>query len=180
MWLLKAGGCLIQFKYICLWIFGQLSSGCLIQVGCLIEVTTNTGLTVLIKLPVILMSITKYYFHRKNLTILICSCLKGLSLRILEVRPVYFCLLATKDINAVVIVLTFTIQVNTISSSYLQTCGTFKFHPTWEEWQTQVLPNFISNSTRNQRVYLFPRSQWAGTNLYNTDIWRISLFIPLK
>ena len=25
---------------------GQLSSGCLIQVGCLIEVTTNTGLTV--------------------------------------------------------------------------------------------------------------------------------------
>ena len=46
MWLLKAGGCLIQFKYISLWIFGQLSSGCLIQVGCLIEVTTNTGLTV--------------------------------------------------------------------------------------------------------------------------------------
>ena len=46
MWLLKAGGCLIQFKYISLWIFGELSSGCLIQVGCLIEVTTNTGLTV--------------------------------------------------------------------------------------------------------------------------------------
>ena len=46
MWLLKAGGCLIQFKYISLRIFGQLSSGCLIQVGCLIEVTTNTGLTV--------------------------------------------------------------------------------------------------------------------------------------
>ena len=40
------GGCLIQFKYISLWISGQLSSGCLIQVGCLIEVTTNTGLTV--------------------------------------------------------------------------------------------------------------------------------------
>ena len=50
MWLLKAGGCLIQFKYICLWIFGQLSSGCLIQVGCLIEVTTTTGLTVSILL----------------------------------------------------------------------------------------------------------------------------------
>ena len=46
MWLLKAGGCLIQFKYISLRILGQLSSGCLIQVGCLIEVTTNTGLTV--------------------------------------------------------------------------------------------------------------------------------------
>ena len=46
MWLLKAGGCLIQFKYISLWISGQLSSGCLIQVGCLIEVTTNTALTV--------------------------------------------------------------------------------------------------------------------------------------
>ena len=46
MWLLKAGGCLIQFKYRSLWILGQLSSGCLIQVGCLIEVTTNTGLTV--------------------------------------------------------------------------------------------------------------------------------------
>ena len=28
-------------------ILGQLSSGCLIQVGCLIEVTTNTGLTVI-------------------------------------------------------------------------------------------------------------------------------------
>ena len=46
MWLLKAGGCLIQFKYVSLRILGQLSSGCLIQVGCLIEVTTNTGLTV--------------------------------------------------------------------------------------------------------------------------------------
>ena len=46
MWLLKAGGCLIQFKYTSLWILGQLSSGCLIQVGCLIEVTTNTGSTV--------------------------------------------------------------------------------------------------------------------------------------
>ena len=46
MWLLKAGGCLIQFKYIGIWTLGQLSSGCLIQVGCLIEVTTNTGLTV--------------------------------------------------------------------------------------------------------------------------------------
>ena len=46
MWLLKAGGCLIQFKYMSLQILGQLSSGCLIQVGCLIEVTTNTGLTV--------------------------------------------------------------------------------------------------------------------------------------
>ena len=46
MRLLKAGGCLIQFKYISLWISRQLSSGCLIQVGCLIEVTTNTGLTV--------------------------------------------------------------------------------------------------------------------------------------
>ena len=47
MWLVKACGCLIQFKYISLWMFGQLSSGCLIQVGCLIEVTTDTGLTVL-------------------------------------------------------------------------------------------------------------------------------------
>ena len=28
--------------------FGQLSSGCLIQVGCLIEVTTNTGLTIFV------------------------------------------------------------------------------------------------------------------------------------
>ena len=52
MWLLKAGGCLIQFKYISLWISGQLSSGCLIQVGCLIEVTTNTGFTVMVwKIP---------------------------------------------------------------------------------------------------------------------------------
>ena len=30
---------------------GQLSSGCLIQVGCLIEVTTNTGLTVFEEIP---------------------------------------------------------------------------------------------------------------------------------
>ena len=54
MWLLKAGGCLIQFKYISLRILGQLSSGCLIQVGCLTEVTTNTGLTV----PVLLIHLS--------------------------------------------------------------------------------------------------------------------------
>ena len=46
MWLLKAGGCLIHFIYRSQRILGQLSSGCLIQASCLIEVTTNTGLTV--------------------------------------------------------------------------------------------------------------------------------------
>ena len=40
--------------------FGQLSSGCLIQVGCLIEVTTNTGLTVasLVKRPCYLLKLS--------------------------------------------------------------------------------------------------------------------------
>jgi len=46
MWLLKAGGCLIEVNISTKLTFGNIVIGCLRQVGCLIEVTANTGLTV--------------------------------------------------------------------------------------------------------------------------------------
>jgi len=45
-WLLKAGGCLTEVKISTKLTFGNILFGCLRQVGCLIEVTANTGLTV--------------------------------------------------------------------------------------------------------------------------------------
>ena len=45
-WLLKAGGCLNELNISTNWKFGNILFGCLKQVGCLIEVTANTGLTV--------------------------------------------------------------------------------------------------------------------------------------
>jgi len=46
MWLLKAGGCLTEVNISTHLTFGNTLFGCLRQVGCLIEVTANTGWTV--------------------------------------------------------------------------------------------------------------------------------------
>jgi len=45
-WPLKAGGCLIEVNIRTKLKFGNIVYGCLRQVGCLKEVTANTGLTV--------------------------------------------------------------------------------------------------------------------------------------
>jgi len=44
-WLLKAGGCLAEVNITTKLKFGNILFGCLRQVGCLIEVTTYSGLT---------------------------------------------------------------------------------------------------------------------------------------
>ena len=44
--LLKAGGCFIEVNISTKLTFGNIFIGCLRQVGCLIEVTANTGWTV--------------------------------------------------------------------------------------------------------------------------------------
>ena len=45
-WLLKAGGCLMEVNISTKFKFGNILFGCLRQVGCLIEVNANSGLTV--------------------------------------------------------------------------------------------------------------------------------------
>jgi len=47
-WLLKTGGCLTEVNFSTNIMFGNILFGCLRQVGCLIEVTANSFLTVTI------------------------------------------------------------------------------------------------------------------------------------
>jgi len=46
MWLLRANGCLTEVNNSTKLKFGNILFGCLRQVGCLIEVTTNSGFIV--------------------------------------------------------------------------------------------------------------------------------------
>jgi len=47
-WHLKGGGCLMEVNIRTKLKLGNIVYGCLRQVGCLIEVTANTGLTVFV------------------------------------------------------------------------------------------------------------------------------------
>ena len=61
MCLLKTGACLIQVHFDVFAPFGTLTDACLIQVACLIEVATKTGVTVLSFLSILLH--TFFYFE---------------------------------------------------------------------------------------------------------------------